>query len=352
MATIELLRHGREMGARLAEDLAEAQRLCAAVATAETSALEALDLVGFVERGGELMLLAGTDGYGTEMAFFHRFDGLAGARCRIYHAWHGTAFHPRLYVLDRGERRVVYVGSSDLGAGGLARDVVVNVRIEGDATESELERPMRLFEELFWSELALPAPSAFEDEYESLRAARRAAASRAPDPALEERLASAIARKIGEERGRTAARRHLLVVTPKNYALCMATKTFGRRRQAELERYGKGDPFFFHVTGRGRGLRAMGMFVGEPYRDDTAPFRAMDGGAQPFRKKFVTLGELRKEIRTRPILESLRPRAPKHWFNGFVQDSHTLSDDDFQALRTAFLRALAEEQRAGGTPQE
>jgi len=350
MATIELLRHGREMGARLAEDLGQAQRLCVAVASAEASALSHLDLVGFVRRGGELRLVTGTDGYATESEFFRRIEGFGGARCRIYHALRGAAFHPRLYVLDKGERRVAYVGSSDLGAGGLLLDVVVNVRIEGQASESELERPMRIFEELFWSELALPAPSPFEDEYESLRSARKSALLRAPDPALEERLSAAIARRIGEERGRAAARRHLLVVTPKNYALCLATKSFGRKKQVELERYGRGDPFFFHVTGRGKGLRAMGMFVGEVYRDEGAPFRAMDGGAQPFRRKFILLGELAKEIRTRPILESLRPRAPKHWFNGFVQDSHSLSNEDFEALRTAFVKALAEEQRA--TPKD
>ncbi|MDI1433239.1 hypothetical protein [Polyangium sorediatum] len=344
MPTIELLRHGREMGARLAADLGEATRACIAVSRAEASALGVIDLVGFVERGGELMLLAGFDGYGTETAMLRRFERMPGARCRIYHAWSGTAFLPRLYVLDIGPRRVVYVGSSDLAASGLSRDLAVNVRIEGSASEPELERPMRLFEELFWSELSWPLSYVFEAEYEALRAARRAAIERAPDPSAEARLGFAVAEKLGEQRGKASARRHLLVVTAKSYALCMQTKSFGRRRQAELDRYGKGDPFFFHVTGRGRGLRAMGMFTGETYRDEAPSIRGMDGGAPPFRKKFVVLGELGKEIRTRPILESLRPGAPKHWFNGFVQDSHTLSIEDFEALRGAFVSALAGEQ--------
>jgi hypothetical protein len=139
-----------------------------------------------------------------------------------------------------------------------------------------------------------------------------------------------------------------LVVTPKNYAVCLATKSFGRRRQAELERYAKGDPFFFHITGRGRGLRAMGMFVGEAYRDETDIFRAMDGGAQLFRKKFVILGELRKEVSTRAILETLRKGAPKNWFNGFVQDSHRLSMLDFETLRAAFWQAFEKGQGSGG----
>jgi len=346
MTTIELLRHGREMGARLAEDLAAARSLSIAVSTAQASALEALDLVGWAREGRELALVAGTDAYGTEIDLLRRLEGLPGVRCRIFHPLDGAAFLPRLYVLEKAKTRVAYVGSSDLTRGGLALDVATNVRIEGDPSERELERAMLIFEELFWSELAMPLSDTFEAEYRTLQAMRRSALSRWPEPRDEEALRAAVALRIGEYRARAATRRHLLVVTPKSYAACMATRSFGRKKQAELERYGKGDPFFFHVTGPGKGLRAMGMFVGEPYRDDAPQLRGPDGGCGPFRRRFVVIGELAKEIRTRPILESLRPGAPKHWFNGFVQDSHSLSSEDFEALRAAFVRSLAEEGSA------
>lgn len=346
MATFELLRHGREMSARLIDDLGQAERLCIAVAGADTSALEALPLLPFVERGGELLLLAGTNGYATDLPLLQRFSKKTSARVRLYHAPFGTAFRPCFYVVDKGQRRSVYVGSSDLTIGGLLRDVVVNVRIEGDSAERELEQPMRLFEELFWSELALPISKEFEEAYQKLRVERKNAQSKAPDPIIEARLYASITEQLAEHRGRVAPKRHFLVVTPKNYALCIQAQSFGRKKQAELERYGKGDPFFIHVTGRGRGLRAMGMFVGDAYKDDAVAFRAMDGGAQPFRKKFVLLAELSKEIKTRTILEARRPAAPKHWFNGFVQDSHSLTLDDYDALRSAFFQALAAEQKS------
>lgn len=350
MATIELLRNGREMGERLADDLVGAQRLCVAVSRAESSVLSVLDLVGFVKRGGELLLLAGTDGYGTETALLRKLDGYPGARCRIHHTFTGIGFQPCLYVIDKPKRRTVYVGSSNLTADALKLDVTLNVRIDGDPTDQELERPMRLFEEFFWSELSLPMGEAFLDEYEALRTSYRQAIEGRSDKPKEEQLGWAVARRLGEHRGREAAARHLLVVTPKNFSVCLATKSFGRRRQAELERYAKGDPFFFHVTGRGRGLRAMGMFVGEAYRDENVIFRAMDGGAQLFRKNFVILGELKKEISTRAVLESLRKGAPKNWFNGFVQDSHRLSMIDFETLQTAFWRVFGKERGADGGP--
>ena len=77
-------------------------------------------------------------------------------------------------------------------------------------------------------------------------------------------------------------------------------------------------------------------------------FRAMDGGAQLFRKKIVIFGELKKEIGTRPILESLRKNPAKNWFNGFVQDSHRLTMPDFEALRGAFWRALDKDRGIKG----
>lgn len=345
MATFELLRHAREISVRLIEDLGQADRVCIAVASADATALDALPLLSFVERGGELLLVAGTSGYSTDLYTLGRLSQKNNARARLYHAPFGTAFRPCLYVIDKGRRRSVYIGSSDLSTGGLLRDVVISMRIEGDASERELEQPMRLFEELFWSELALPIAKEFEDEYQKLRAERKNAQSTAPNPRAEANLYASTTERLAEHRGRVAPKRHFLVVSPKNYALCIQTQSFGRKKQAELERYGKGDPFFIHITGQGRGLRAMGMFIGDAYKDDSITFRAMDGGAQPFRKKFVILAELSKEIKTRPILESRRPSAPKHWFNGFVQASHSLAIDDYNALRHAFFQALATEQK-------
>ncbi|EYF03841.1 Hypothetical protein CAP_5105 [Chondromyces apiculatus DSM 436] len=44
------------------------------------------------------------------------------------------------------------------------------------------------------------------------------------------------------------------------------------------------------------------------------------------------------------MLEPLRPGAKKNWFKGFIQSSHTLKQDDFEALKKAFEEALRVEQ--------
>lgn len=62
----------------------------------------------------------------------------------------------------------------------------------------------------------------------------------------------------------------------------------------------------------------------------------MATGSFPWRIGFIPLGELRTGIATRAVLEPLRPGAPKNWFHGFIQASHSLAAADFEALRTAF----------------
>jgi HKD family nuclease len=347
MVTIELLRHGREMGARLAEDLAEAHRLYMAVASADASALSVLDLDGWAREGRELWVLAGAEGYGTDLDLLRHLEGLPGARCRVYHPLDGT-FHPAMFVLEKARSRVAYVGSSALSLGGLSANVEVNVRLEGSPGDRELERAMSLFEELFWSELSMPLSAAFEAEYRALAIERRSSLSRHPGPLAEARLRFLEATSVAEHRVREASRLHLLVVSRKNYEYCMRTRSFGQRRPGEIEKYGRGDLFFFHVIGRGRGLKAMGMFLGETFREEGAlPSEDVPG---PFRRRFAVIGELSREIRTRPILEALRPGAAKHWFGGFVQASHSLSVEDFRALEGAFLGKMREELGLDNAP--
>jgi hypothetical protein len=65
----------------------------------------------------------------------------------------------------------------------------------------------------------------------------------------------------------------------------------------------------------------------------------MDKGSFPWRVSFVPLGELRTGIPTKDILVARRSGAPKNWFNGFIQASHSLEHGDFEALRSAFESA-------------
>jgi hypothetical protein len=136
---------------------------------------------------------------------------------------------------------------------------------------------------------------------------------------------------LGGYRSRVAVQRWLLVVSPENFEICMRYRLWGRQHESEVSAYNPGDVFLFHVTG-GRGVAALAMFTGEPFYDPVPLWQANRRGNFPWRVRFVPLAELRTGINTRDILQPLRPAAPKNWFHGFIQQSHALSGDDFDAL--------------------
>lgn len=340
---VEVLGHDEAMGERLRADLKDTRRLSMAVAFAKESALQVVDLERWSRRDRELRLLAGIDFTLTELSLLRRLEPLPGATCRIFVSSEAACFHPKLYVLDKADRRVVYVGSSNFTQGGLAGNIEANVRLEAPVSAPEIEKPARLFERLFNSEFSAELSPEFEARYREMQEARRQALARAPSKMTLDLLHAAENLLLGAYRTRTANRRFLLVVNPTNYAICMRTLTWGRQHRHEIEAYHASDVFFFHVTG-GRGIAAMGMFHGDPYYDETSLWPASRRGVFPWRIRFKPFGDLKTGINTRATLEPLRPGAPSHWFNGFIQQSHALEQRDFAALHRAFEVALRLDQ--------
>jgi HKD family nuclease len=344
---VELLSVERRIGERLERDLERGGKLSVAVAYAKESALAALDLERWsADKAHGLRLLAGTDFGLTELGLLRRLESGPDASCRVFHRLAGVNFHPKLYVVDQGDRRIAYVGSSNLTRGGLLTNIEANVRLEGPRDAPELQEAGALFEQLFGSEFATPLTAEFEARYTELQQQYRAAQTRYPEQHATEQFHLAEALLVGQYRATAANRRQLLVVTPENFALCMRHGTWGHQHEGDIRAYRAGDVFFFHITG-GRGVAAMGMFTGLPYYDSGAIWQNMGRGSFPWRMKFVVLGELRTGIDTKAVLLARRPGAPKHWFNGFIQASHSLDGEDFEALRRAFEGALRVERGLG-----
>lgn len=337
--SIEIVARGAPMSERLGADLESTSKLSIAVAYAKQSALSAVNLTEWIGPGRNLRLLAGTDFALTELELLKRLESRQSGSCRVYHSRAGSNFHPKLYVLDKPDSRVIYVGSSNLTRGGLKGNVEANVRIEAERDAPEAVEALSVFDGLYDGEFATPVDGDFERRYSELQKARREAERRWTDTEPREHFRAAEAMLLGRYRAGVANTRWLLVVTPENYDICMRTNTWGRRKQAEIVRYQAGDVFFFYVS-EGRGIAAMGMFTGAPYRDDT-PLWPDDGkGPFPWRIGFMTLGELRTSIPARELLEPLKPGMSKGWWGGFVTASHSLQAQDFSVLREAFETTL------------
>jgi hypothetical protein len=124
------------------------------------------------------------------------------------------------------------------------------------------------------------------------------------------------------------------------------TRVWGRQKKQEIEEYVRKDVFLFHVTG-GRGVAAFGMFMGEPYYDETPIWGVDPRGVYPWRIRIHLFDTLSGGVPTKEVLAPLYPGVPSHWINGFVARSHRLEARDFEALRAVFEAILRTERAVG-----
>lgn len=148
---VRILGDASAFGEALRSDLKAAHSMSVAVAFAKESALEVLDVEDWCRSGRSLKFLAGTDFALTELDLLKRLSNAPTAECKIYDSLSlslslgkNRVFHPKLYVLEKAESKVVYVGSSNFTRGGLRANIEANVRLEGPAEASEVDDATRL----------------------------------------------------------------------------------------------------------------------------------------------------------------------------------------------------------------
>lgn len=348
MPEVRVLGDARSFGQSLVSDLREAHALSVAVAFAKQSALPVVDIEEWCGEGHNVRFLAGTDFALTELELLRRLEMTRRAQCRIYHSIGPQVFHPKLYILECRRSRIVYIGSSNFTRGGFADNLEVNVRLESTTDSPEIDGARQVFDGLFDGEFSTPISPEFESGYRELQETMRLALANPMSPDAAERFRERQSSFLGRYRARVAVKRWLLVVNPENYAICMRERLWGRQQEREARSYTPGDVFFFHVTG-GRGIAAFGIFTGAPFRDLRPLWAPNERGSFPWRIRLMPLAELRAGLPTRQLLEPLRSGAPRNWFNGFIQQSHELATDDFEALHAAFESALRGERQRLGT---
>ena len=323
-----------DMGRRFAADLANARSASVAVAFAKQSALREVDLDAWCGNGGKLKLVAGTDFAITELDLVRRLDAHESASCHVYNSLGRQTFHPKLYVLDGGMSRVVYVTSANLTRGAMRSNVEASVRLEGPADAPQVVQATDLFRSYFESEFSTPLTPEFAARYDELQRARQEALR--GTRGAEEALLGASRMLLAQHRGTAARQRHLLIVTPEYYKVCVRNGVWGRRKEQQIRSYAPGDLFFFYVT-KGRGVPMIGMFTGPPWYD-TTPLWEDHGGTPgfPWRIRFEILGKLDSGIDARRVLEPLRVNPRPGWISGYAAKSRVLPPHEFEALRRAF----------------
>ena len=323
-----------DMGRCLAADLASARSAAVAVAFAKQSALSEVDLDAWCRDGGTLKLVAGTDFAITELDLVRRLDAHESASCHVYNGLGRQTFHPKLYVLDGPRSRVAYVTSANLTRGAMRSNVEASVRLEGPADAPELVQADDLFRSYFESEFSTPLTPEFAARYDELQRARQEALR--GTRGAEDAFLAASYLLLAQHRGSAAHQRHLLVVTPDYYKVCMRAGLWGRRQENQIRDYSAGDLFAFYVT-KGRGVPMIGMFTGPPWLDTKPLWNDLGGVPEfPWRIRFAVLGKLDSGIDLKRVIEPLLVNPKKGWLGGYVAGSHTLPPQHFDALRRAF----------------
>ncbi|HEU4369277.1 MAG TPA: phospholipase D family protein [Methylomirabilota bacterium] len=146
MLDVKVFGDGKDFGQALAADLPTASQLSVAVAFAKESALSTVEVESWCRPGRRLQLLAGTDFALTELQVLRRLEATGFADCRIYHSIAGQVFHPKIYILESTDERIVYVGSSNLTRGGLLDNVEANVRMRARRGTPAIEQPRDVFD--------------------------------------------------------------------------------------------------------------------------------------------------------------------------------------------------------------
>lgn len=256
-----------------------------------------------------------------------------------------------LYLIDKGDRRVAYIGSSNFTRGGLDTNLEANVRIEGEADSTEIVQAEQAFDAIYSSEFSVALTPEFEVAYRELQRQQQDEQRyrRADVRGEEERLVAAEKVILGRYRSEEADNRWILVVKPDHYDICMKNRVWGRQKESEIRNYAAGDVFCFHVNGRG--IATIEMFTGLPFLDPTPLWPDTNRGIYPWRVRFVPLGEIRGGVPTKAALAHLREGAPSHWFNGFIQKSHSLRREEFEALRRQFELRLSADEDVGASFQ-
>ncbi|MBX3270878.1 MAG: phospholipase D family protein [Sandaracinaceae bacterium] len=123
--SVRVLDSAAQTGRALVRDLNGARRVSIAVAFAKPSAWQAIDLRAWCSGERSLRLVVGTDFEITDLDVLRDLGARPNAECKVMHRAPAStaAFHPKLYLIEREESVVAFIGSSNLTLGGLRANV-------------------------------------------------------------------------------------------------------------------------------------------------------------------------------------------------------------------------------------
>ncbi len=161
----------------MARDMADASRFDLAVAFVTDSGLDQIEpfILDFFGRNGQMRLLTGDYLDVTEpralrrmLDWIEEYDGQCGIR--VFQTAAGIGFHPKAYILHRGDAgATAYIGSSNLTRHALRRGLEWNQRLDGAHSDRQIVAIGEEFDRLFAHPRTRSLDRAWIDGYEKRR---------------------------------------------------------------------------------------------------------------------------------------------------------------------------------------
>ena len=176
----------------------------------------------------------------------------------------GGIFHPKVYLMPYDGTLAAFVGSSNLTRGGFQSNEEANLVLRGPKTEDPIPGLIDYFNEL-WNVRSVETTDdwieGYKKRYEGLPKSRL----------ITERQGSKYARIISlnaaEALSSKAAKHWIVVTTPENFRICLASGLWGVNRQsATIEEVAPGDIVTFYVKGW-KNFRGVYRVTSRPFYD-------------------------------------------------------------------------------------
>ncbi|MDV3244801.1 MAG: EVE domain-containing protein [Nitrososphaerales archaeon] len=252
-----------------------------------------------------------------------------GSNIRMAQVVSGT-FHPKLYMVPYDDSLGAIVGSANLTGGGLEANEEASIALRGHTDEAPIPNLLEYFGDL-WNSSSVTMDRLWLDQYKRdypLRGGR-------VDENRGTSVITDVSIKVARQQIERAARHWIVITTPKNYRICLASGLWGVNRQTRtIQEVRVGDIITFYIAGA---MQFSGVYraTSEPFEDRTPLW---PDKPYPWRVRIEPLNQVGRihapEIKDRLSLIG----DPKHWGTFLQGEMKHASTADFRVLLSEMRR--------------
>ncbi len=252
-----------------------------------------------------------------------------GSKIRMAQVATGT-FHPKLYMVPYDDSLGAIVGSANLTGGGLEANEEASIALRGHNDETPIPNLLEYFRGL-WDANAVVLDQDWLEQYRKDYPYKR----REFDESTGAGVITDVSLKVAGKQIERAARHWIVITTPENYKICLASGLWGVNRQTRtIQDVRRGDIITFYIAGA-KQFSGVYRTVGEPFFDRTPLW---SDKLYPWRVRIEPLNQVGRidalEIKDRlPLIEN-----PSHWGTYLQGEMKRASTADFRVLLSEMKR--------------